>query len=513
MSLMEGYHPPLKIVDFGSRSRATHSACGVATAVKLVASVLLLTVAVLASKDVSKPVDSGTLASTPKTQQPSAPSKVPAVTGVKKAPHGKREVSSYGLPHHTHHRYSLGHSQPLTEFYAPATSHGSYSYSIPQHSSFPSMHGPGSFGSHKFYLTPSPAVSGFKYSPASSHAFFSPSLGHHQSFGGFVETAPVKYGSFGSKDLNDILKQLHSVGPLTIKAVPSSYAYGAPFGEQHDTSNNPSVLFDNGAFHLKPMALKIHEVPNFAHGSSLPHAAALTAPAGPTSTSSTYGHVAHTLGYEPSYANGVKGLRHYSTPNVPTNDLYSGNKYISTLNLHQPTTATMVSPLHTSVHSTVGHQKPFKPSTYLGSTHETISAPSSSHTGSYLPPSLQYLPPVPSKGTTYQHKHSYESPAKHGYLPPAPPSTNAYLPPINKPAHGYLPPVSSGSSSNYISLPSSSAPSSSGSHEDTVRKPQLLPPHHHQHNADHSSESLEYGGATAPVPTPSAVTTSHHWKH
>uniref|UniRef100_A0A4Y0BLW2 Mucin n=1 Tax=Anopheles funestus TaxID=62324 RepID=A0A4Y0BLW2_ANOFN len=486
-------------------------------AVKLVALVLLLTVAVLASKDTSKPVDSVAIASTPKNQQPSTPSKAPVVTGAKKAPHGKREVTSYGLPHHTHHRNSLGHAQPLTEFYAPATSHGSYSYSIPQHSSFPSMHGPASFGTHKLYLSPAPAVTGFKYTPgvASSHAFYSPSLGHHashQSFGGgFVEPGPVKYGTFGSKDLADLLKQIHSVGPLTIKAVPSSYAYGTPFAESHDTGSNPSVLFDSGAFHLKPMALKFHDVPTFAHGSSLPHAAALTAPAGPTSTSSTYGHVAHTLGYEPSYASGVKGLRHYSTPNVPTNDLYSGNKYISTLNLHQPTTATMVSPLHTSVHSTVGHQKPFKPSTYLGSTHETISAPSTSHTGSYLPPSLQYLPPV-SKGTPFPHKHSYESPAKHGYLPPAPPSTNAYLPPHNKPAHGYLPPVSTGSSSNYISLESGSAPSSSGSHEDTVRKPQLHH-HHHQHHTEHSSESLEYSGATAPVPTPSAVTSAHHWKH
>ncbi|XP_035902359.1 E3 ubiquitin-protein ligase arkadia-B-like [Anopheles stephensi] len=487
-------------------------------AVKLVASLLLLTVAVLASKDASKPVDSVAIASTPKNQQPSAPSKPPA-TVTKKAPHGKREVASYGLPHHTHNRYSFAaHSQPLTEFYAPATSHGSYSYSIPQHSSsFSSMHVPASFGPHKLYLGSAPSLTSFKYTPsvASSHSFFAPSLGHHaphQSFGGFGDAGSFKYGSYGSKDLSDLLKQLHSVGPLTIKAIPSSYAYGAPFGEQHDTGNSPPVVFENNAFHLKPLTLKVHEVPSFSHSSNgLPHAAALTAPTGPTSTSSSYGHVAHSLGYEPSYANGVKGLRHYSTPNVPAGDLYSGNKYISTLNLHQPTTATMVSPLHTSVHSTVGHQKPFKPSTYLGSTHETVSSPSNSHTGSYLAPSLQYLPPV-SKGSQYPHKLSYDSPAKHGYLPPPPPpppSTNAYLPPLNKPAHGYLPPVSSGSTS-YISHTSGSgsAPSSSGSHEDTGRKPQL---HHH---SDHSGESLEYSGATASVPTPpSSVTSSHHWQH
>ncbi|XP_050078107.1 uncharacterized protein LOC126565011 [Anopheles maculipalpis] len=485
-------------------------------AVKLVASLLLLTVAVLASKDASKPVDSGpAIASTPKNQPPSiAPSKSPA-TVTKKAPHGKREVTSYGLPHHTHSRYPFGgHVQPLAEFYAPATSHGSYSYSIPQHSAFPPMHVPASFGAHKLYLGPAPSLTSFKYTPsvASSHAFFSPSLGHHaphQSFGGFSDAGTIKYGSYGSKDLSDLLKQLHSVGPLTIKAIPSSYAYGAPFGEQHDTGNSHSVVLDSNAFHLKPMPLKIHELPSFTHSSSsLPHAAALTAPAGPTSTSSTYGHVAHSLGYEPSYANGVKGLRHYSSSNVPSNDLYTGNKYISTLNLHQPTTATMVSPLHTSVHSSVGHQKPFKPSTYLGSTHETISSPSTSHTGSYLAPSLQYLPPV-SKGSQYPHKLSYDSPAKHGYLPPPPPtpSTNAYLPPHNIPAHGYLPPVASGSTS-YISHSSASGPSASGSHEETGRKPQL-----HHHNSEHSSESLEYSGATAPVPTPSSVTSSHHWKH
>uniref|UniRef100_A0A182JYS3 Mucin-like domain-containing protein n=1 Tax=Anopheles christyi TaxID=43041 RepID=A0A182JYS3_9DIPT len=489
-------------------------------AVKLVASLLLLTVAVLASKDAtSKPVDG--VASTPKTQSPSAPSKAPVTVTKKASSHGKREVASYGLPHQTPNRYSFGHSQSLPEFYAPApSSHGGYSYSIPQHSSFPSLHGPASFGGHKLYYGPAPSLSSFKYSPASSHAFFAPSLGHsHPSFGGFGEPSHFKYGTFGSKDLSELLKQLHSVGPLTIKAIPSSYAYGS-FPE-HETGHvaSPSVVLDSSAFHLKPMPLKFHQelATSFTHGSKLPHAAPLTAPAvGPTSTSSTYGHVAHSLGYEPSYANGVKGLRHYSTPNVPANDLYSGNKYISTLNLHQPTTATMVSPLHTSVHSTVGgggtggHQKPFKPSTYLGSTHETISAPSTSHTGAYLAPSLQYLPPV-GKGSSFPHKFSYDSPAKHGYLPPGPPSTNAYLPPP-KPGHSYLPPLSSGASSNYIPLSSSSAPSSqSGSHEDTVRKPSVQ---HHHHGGEHSSESLEYSGATAAVaPTPSAVTSSHHWKH
>uniref|UniRef100_A0A182N4V1 Mucin-like domain-containing protein n=1 Tax=Anopheles dirus TaxID=7168 RepID=A0A182N4V1_9DIPT len=479
-------------------------------AVKLVASLLLLlAVAVLASKEpTSKPVDSVAIATTAKTQH-SQPSKAPAAVG-QKAPHGKREIGSYGLPPPVHHRYSLGHANPLAEFYAPATSHGSYSYSIPQH---------GSFGAHKLFYganSQSSIPSSLKYTPsslASSHAFFAP-LGlqsvHHGAFGGFPEVGHTKYASFGTKDLSELLKQLHSVGPLTIKAIPSSYAYGA-FGHEHEQTshNSPSVLYDSGAFHLKPMPLKLHEVPSFTHGSSLPHAAALTAPAGPTSTSSTYGHVAHTLGYEPSYASGLKGLRHYSSSNVPANDLYSGNKYVSALNVnHQPTTATMVSPLHTSVHSTVGHQKPFKPSTYLGSTHETISAPSTSHTGSYLPPSLQYLPPV-GKGSPFPHKVSYDSPAKHGYLPPAPPSTNAYLPPLSKPAHGYLPPVSS-AGSNYIPLSSSSAPASAGSHEDIVRKPSQHP----QQHPEHSGESLEYSGASsAGAPAPTAVTPGHHWKH
>uniref|UniRef100_A0AAG5CU22 Uncharacterized protein n=1 Tax=Anopheles atroparvus TaxID=41427 RepID=A0AAG5CU22_ANOAO len=488
-------------------------------AVKLAAPLLLLlAVTVLAGKEPAKPADNVAIASQPKSQQ-SAPSPT------KKAPHGKREIGSYGLHQQPQqlHRYSFGHAaQPLTELYTPATSHGAYSYSIPAHSSFPSL---GS-SSHKLFLG-SPSTS-YKYTPsvASSHAFFAP-LGHqhhhHQqhSFNGFSEPAPVKYGSFGTKDLSDLLKQLHAVGPLTIKSIPNSYAYGS-FGEHHESS---PLLFDHSnTLHLKPMTIKIQEVPSlpsFAH-SSFPQAAALSAPAGPTSSSSTYGHVSHGLTYEPSYASGVKGLRHYSTSNGPANDLYSGSKYVSglspTVQHHQPTGATMVSPLHTSVHSIIGShsqshspshsQKPFKPSTYLGSTHETISAPSTTHAHSFLAPSLQYLPPV-SKVPQHPHKLSYDSPAKHGYLPPAPPSNNAYLPPHGKPAHGYLPPAT-GANSNYIPLSSSSAPSSAGSHEDTIRKPHQHLQHHH--HSEQSGESLEYSGATVAAATPTAVT-PHHWKH
>ncbi|XP_052869312.1 uncharacterized protein LOC128274987 [Anopheles cruzii] len=431
----------------------------------------------------------------------------------KKAPHGKREVASYGLSHfppqHQHHsRYSYGGHPQLAELYSPATSHGGYSYSIPQHS--PAY--PAAYGSHKLFL--SPATSSLKYTPAaaSSHAFFSPH-GHYASFNGFSD-APVKYGSFGSKDLSELLKQLHStVGPLTIKPVPSSgygHGYGGSFGEHEHA-------FDTNALHLKPVTFKLQELPSF-HGGPVPQA--LTAPAGPTSSSSTYGHVTHSLGYEhaPSYTHGVKGLRHYSTPNVPAGDLYSGNKYVSSLGLGQPSQhgASMVSPLHTSVHSALATQKPFKPSTYLGSSHETISAPSNAHVhthpalpaGSYLAPSLQYLPPV-NKHPLLPPKLSYDSPAKHGYLPPPPPppSSNAYLPPHGKPTNTYLPPVTSGGHSNYIPL----AASASESHEETVVR-QPVQYHHQQQQHQDSNESLDYSGASA-APTPTADTPSGHWKH
>ncbi|XP_049534303.1 mucin-6-like [Anopheles darlingi] len=405
----------------------------------------------------------------------------------KTSSHGKREVASYGYGAHfpQHSRYSFGahsgHPLSSSELYAPATGHGAYSYSIPQHSSFP-VHG--SFGGHKLFASPA----SLKYSQpgGSSHAFFSPIVHHHHqpqthSFsGGFSEPIghPIKYGSsFGTNDLTDILKKLQTVGPLTIKAIPSSFAYGS-FGDHHEPHHASPLLFDSNSLHsLKPTAFKVQEFPSFHSG--LPQAAALTAPGpGPTSTSSTYGHLSHSLGYEPSYASGVKGLRHYSTPNVPERDLYSGNKYISSISLQQPSSATMVSPLHTSVHSTFSTQKPFKPSTYLGSSHETISAPSNSHaqthpipTGSYLAPSLQYLPAVSSKQPHHTHKLSYDSPAKHGYLPPAPPTTNAYLPPLShsKPStNAYLPPVSGAGQSNYIPLHTSAGSSSTGSHEDTV---------------------------------------------
>ncbi|XP_058061645.1 uncharacterized protein LOC131211964 [Anopheles bellator] len=470
--------------------------------VKLVVAlvVVLGTVTVLAAGPRPEP-PSGPV---PKTGGPGADGPKSVVAG-KKAPHGKREVASYGLSlfpqqqQHQHHhgRYSFGGHPQLAELYAPATSHGGYSYSIPQHSAVY----PAAYGSHKLFV--SPATSSLKYTPAaaSSHAFFSPH-GHYGSFNGFSD-GPVKYGSFGSKDLSELLKQLHTtVGPLTIKPVPSSYGSGyGSFGEHHEH------VFDTNSLHLKPVTFKLQELPSF-HGAPVPQA--LTAPAGPTSSSSTYGHVTHSLGYEPSYTHGVKGLRHYSTPNVPAGDLYSGNKYVSSLGLGQPSQhgASMVSPLHTSVHSVLATQKPFKPSTYLGSSHETISAPSNAHvhthppSGSYLAPSLQYLPPV-NKHPLLPPKLSYDSPAKHGYLPPAP-STNAYLPPHGKPTNTYLPPVASGGHSNYIPL----AASASESHEETVVRQPL---HHHHHHQD-SNESLDYSGASA-APTPTADTPSGHWKH
>ncbi|XP_050086284.1 uncharacterized protein LOC126571637 [Anopheles aquasalis] len=529
--------------DGGDHRDAASVPCGGGGAVKVAVVVLLCAVAtVLASRPESGPAktgkvtaDSVTAVSGPTAKQ-SVVSTAPNSSAKKASSHGKREVASYGYGAHfpQHSRYSLGaHSgHPLSsELYAPATGHGAYSYSIPQHSSFP-VHG--SYGGgHKLFASPAASL---KYSQpgGSSHAFFAPIVHHHQpqahSFSGFSEPIghPIKYGSsFSSNDLTDILKKLQSVGPLTIKAIPSSFAYGS-FGDHHEHAS--PLLFDSNSLHLKPTAFKVQEFPSFHSG--LPQAAALTAPGpGPTSTSSTYGHLSHSVAYEPSYASGVKGLRHYSTPNVPERDLYSGNKYISSISLQQPSSATMVSPLHTSVHSTFSTQKPFKPSTYLGSSHETISAPSNSHaqthpipTGSYLAPSLQYLPAVSSKQPHHTHKLSYDSPAKHGYLPPAPPTTNAYLPPLSHskppPANGYLPPVSAAGQSNYIPLHTSAGSSSPGSHEDTVRSKPIEVQHHHhyqqqqQQHHEESHESIDYSGATAAAaPTPTAAPATHHWKH
>ncbi|XP_055608601.1 uncharacterized protein LOC129755920 [Uranotaenia lowii] len=393
-----------------------------------------------------------------------------------KTPHGKREATAGGYGH--------------MDYVAPT--HPGYSYGVPQQPfNYPQY--------HKYFSSP------YKFQMPQA-SFFAPAAQHGYNM---FSDAPVKY-NIGSKELADLLKALSAQNPsISIKAVPSGHGWDSPFS--YDT-------FDS---HYKPTMIKFHEIPSYG--------TPLSAPA----------YLSGGL-HEPTYAAGVKGLRHFaSTLGTPVSDLYSGNKYISaikTIPIQHP--SQIVSPLHTSI---THNPKPFKPSTYLGSTNEIseyaptqIPTSSIAH-NSYLAPALQYLPPskVPNK---------HEQPSKH-YLPVAgqkpntnaylpPPTNNAYLPPTNNvhhqsPNNAYLPPVNNAylpPTNNAYLPPTNNAylPPSKPSNKYLPAAPSsnaYLPPSHddkhlqhlqnNHHSVEESNESYGFS-ATGSAPVGTTAKPYHH---
>ncbi|XP_039433519.1 uncharacterized protein LOC120415942 [Culex pipiens pallens] len=365
-----------------------------------------------------------------KEPQKPKPTKATPVTASPKAPaktpHGKREAP-----------VGYGHMD-----YIPP-SHPGYSYGIAQ----PSFNLP-QYSGHKYFGMPS-----YKFAAAPQSSYFAPVSQH--GFNSLADSS-VKY-SIGSKELAELIKALHSPSPaISIKAVPTGHGWDTPYN------------YDAFA-HYKPTMYKVHEI-------SPSYGAPLATPYLPPS----YGIPQQPS--EPTYPTGVKGVRHYaSSVNAPVPDIYSGNKYISAIkpiNVHTP--AQVVSPLHTSIHA----QKPFKPSTYLGSSNDisdytqTQTPTSSSAHNAYLAPTLQYLPPAKP-----QNKITFDQPSK-SYLPPVPVKTNnGYLPPP-KPANTYLPVASP--NHNYIPVTSN---------DDNVKHYQHLQP---PHSSEESNESAYDYHASAP---------------
>ncbi|XP_001867255.2 uncharacterized protein LOC6050691 [Culex quinquefasciatus] len=365
-----------------------------------------------------------------KEPQKPKPTKATPVTASPKAPaktpHGKREAP-----------VGYGHMD-----YIPP-SHPGYSYGIAQ----PSFNLP-QYSGHKYFGMPS-----YKFAAAPQSSFFAPVSQH--GFNSLADSS-VKY-SIGSKELAELIKALHSPSPaISIKAVPTGHGWDTPYS------------YDAFA-HYKPTMYKVHEI-------SPSYGAPLATPYLPPS----YG-IPQQLS-EPTYPTGAKGVRHYaSSVNAPVPDIYSGNKYISAIKpINVQTPAQVVSPLHTSIHA----QKPFKPSTYLGSSNDisdytqTQTPTSSSAHNAYLAPTLQYLPPAKP-----QNKITFDQPSK-SYLPPVPVKTNnGYLPPP-KPANTYLPVASP--NHNYIPV---------SSNDDNVKHYQHLQP---PHSSEESNESAYDYHASAP---------------
>lgn len=349
-----------------------------------------------------------------------------------KTSHGKREAPM-GFN-------TMDYSQP---------SHPGYNYGVPQTSfSLPQ------FSENKYFSSP--------------YKFTAPQHSQYNGYNSFSEGS-VKY-SIGTKELSDLLKALHSSNPtISIRAIPTDHSWGASPYNSFDSFSN-----------YKPTMFKINEIATPSYGTPL---------APPLNSYLPTNFGAHHS-YEPSYASMIKGLQHYSSPFKAPSDLYSGNKYISAIKpiISQPKPQ-VASPLHTSVEI----QRPFKPSTFLGTTNEIPdyshgqpSTPSSQN--SYLSPSLQYLPPQKSP-----NKVTFEPPSS-SYLPPHQHSqpNNAYLP--SKPSNTYLPAASSNVHYN-----------SGSSHEDSSKRS----PFSHAHNSEESRESYDFSGSSS-VPSGGH---SHYHKH
>ena len=145
----------------------------------------------------------------------------------------------------------------------------------------------------------------------------------------------------------------------------------------------------------------------------------------------------------PDYAQGTKGLGHYSTYSsvAPQAPAPAQVTYIK---------QTYEVPSYTQFTQT---ERPFKPSAYLGSTqisHDLHSAQSISNNkpaGEYLPPTKNYLPAkeqyVPQQSPVEYQIQYVQAPAK-SYVPPV--SSQNYLPPKSvqePPKSSYLPPKTS----------------------------------------------------------------------
>ncbi|XP_055544381.1 uncharacterized protein LOC129729664 [Wyeomyia smithii] len=331
------------------------------------------------------------------------------------------------------------------EFVAPTIS--GFTYGAPQ----PLFNVP-HYSSYKYYSTPYKFAQPALFAPANPHGFNS-----------YADT-PVKY-SISSKELSELLNALHSPNPaLTIKAVPTAASWDHPYSYDSSPHFNPSYTVS-----FPPTSpLNTYLPPSYGPAPSVYQESALAPP--------------------------NKGTRPYgSTGHSHIPDIYSGNKYISAIKpLAIQTPVQAVSQLHTSVFNT----KPFKPSTYLGSSNEVSDyahsqpATSSSYHNTFLAPALQYLPPQ-----KVHNKVTFEKPS-NPYLPPvAPPKpTGDYLPPLPpKPSNTYLP--AAPTNPNYIPL---------SSHESGKHGPNF---NHHSH--EDSSDSYEYNGS-APTSIGSAAKPHHH---
>lgn len=286
-----------------------------------------------------------------------------------------------------------------------------------------------------------PAVSSYNYQ-APSHSYQAPSNSYQANSQSYQ--APAASHSYQAPASS------HSY-----QAPASSYSYQAPASSYSYPQPSASYNYPQQQQHSYSMANYAPSIPAHYTTSFTQSPAAIFIPQSVS--------VAHKqVGKVPDYAQGSKGLSHFSTVAslAPVSSSYK--------NQHHEVPSYAFSQT----------ERPFKPSTFLGASqvashNSFIERPSNEHytpSKSYLPAkeyqyAQQYAAPVeyqvqyvqiPAGKSTYQpapsnsylpSKHIVESP-KNNYLPPPAAPTKTYLPAVapikvEQPKNSYLPPQNS----------------------------------------------------------------------
>lgn len=296
---------------------------------------------------------------------------------------------SYGVPNPIGSHMSFGsNSKGLFSgsFGGSSAGFGSHG-SIGSHSGFGFGGGSNFGGSTKFSSGPSFSGS-FSHGGPSSLGGFSgnaQSFGHGGSFG-------VPSGSYGP--------------PMSFGSPFMSYGHPMSFGPPSMSYGAPSMAYGPPAMHYGAPAMQYgppsgsYGPPSFSHGSPISSNIGSFGGHGFSSSGS------HSGGdVTPSYAVGIKGLRHYSSGSSGQH-----SQSISVPHISKPIAVSTQPTYHSSVSSP--SKAPFRPSTFLGAHIESNDQYSSSQ--QYSAPSHEYGAPIQGgyAGKSFDDHSSYQQPSE-----------------------------------------------------------------------------------------------------
>ncbi|KAJ6633234.1 hypothetical protein Bhyg_16391 [Pseudolycoriella hygida] len=259
------------------------------------------------------------------------------------------------------------------------------------HGGFSGFGGPSNLGGFGKFSS-GPSFSGpFSHGVSSSFGGFGgPSSFGHGPAGSF---GPMSFG-FGSPFMSHAPPSM-SYGLPSVSYGPPSGSYGPPSGSYGPPSGSygpPSGSYGPPSGSYGP--------PSFSSGSPISSSIGSSSGLGGSHANSHNGRDS-----VPSYAVGIKGLRHYSSASTGFNTHSAPEPHIS-----KPIAVSTQPTYHSSSSSSTA---PFRPSTFLGAHVESSSADHQYNSGStqqYSAPSQEYGAPIQSGG--YSSHSSYQQPSE-----------------------------------------------------------------------------------------------------